>query len=136
MSPFALFLEQSWGLWTLAGTIVVKWWAIWFILGRNFSTTTTLTTLAVGGSAAMSTLLLKTGALGPFGGEGDPSWLAWGGAGFFTWILFSGVEVGLLTLAMKRHRRGWSWQKYDLVFYLSACAFVVIAVGTKMAFKA
>ena len=135
MTPLAHFLEHSWGFWTLVGTIAVKWWTVWFVLNRNFTVTTTLTMVAVGGSAAVSTLLLRTGALGTGSLEEGYGWLAWLASGLFAWALFSGTELFLLTLGMKKHRPGWTWRRYDILSYTFSCAVVVVFVAFKLFFR-
>ncbi|MCX8229338.1 MAG: hypothetical protein OTJ44_05225 [Planctomycetota bacterium] len=135
MTPLAHFLEHSWGFWTFVGTVVVKWWTIWFVLNRNFTVTTTLTMIAVGGSAAVSTLLLRTGALGMGGLEEGYGWLAWLASGVFVWILFAGIELSLLTLGMKKQRPGWMWRRYDMLSYSFSCAVIVVFVALKLAFR-
>ncbi|MDP6850609.1 MAG: hypothetical protein QGH51_09870 [Planctomycetota bacterium] len=96
--------------------LFVEWWAIWFTLGRNFSTTTTLTAIANGASFGLAALFIHSGALG-YGGGGFWGWLV---ALALVWIWNTGLECFALRVWMRRRRSQWRWNSFDLAVVAGA----------------
>ncbi|TAH34571.1 MAG: hypothetical protein EYC70_16695 [Planctomycetota bacterium] len=130
MSPLAALIADTAAPLVLAAAVLCEWWAVWFALGRNFSTTLKMTLVANGASLALGLLVRASGALGDAAAPGPApahSWLA-------AWLLLLAanlaVECGVLSLLMRRRRPSWRWNRYDLAVYAAAnaCSISLAAV--------
>ena len=139
MSPLAWTLQAMLDPAALALSLLVKWWTVWFVLGRNFSRTTAMVIGALLLTAGFSWLSWSSGALGPElqgGSSGREehlssfSWfVAWGLAGVVTLAL----ETSWLRFCMARLvRSDWRWRHYDRAGYALAhfaCLAAAVVYG-------
>ena len=131
MSPLAALMQASLQPLLLGGVLFLHWWAIWFTLGRNFTTTLMLEIVsrAVGLGGAWA--LVASGALGRSDTQLHGNWLGFGVAFAAAWLWFWAVEAAVLARLMQGLRPRWRWRPYDLAVlgvaqgcYLTAAAFL------------
>ena len=115
-SPLAAIFSGSLSSWVVVSVLLVEWWAIWFTLGRNFSTTTTLTAIANGASFGFAAAILHSGAIG-FGGGGFLGWLV---ALLLVWAWNTTLECFVLRFWMRRRRPQWRWNSFDFAVVTGA----------------
>ncbi len=121
MSPLAAVLVQTLSPWVVFPCLLIEWWAVWFTLGRNFTTTTLMTLAANGVSLLVSAALVFSGVLGdPSSPVGRPGPLRLALAVAVCLGLFLIVEAWVLRQLMRRLRAGWSWNGYDLATFGAA----------------
>jgi len=114
--------------------MLVEWWVIWFTLGRNFAATTRMLLGANLVSYGCAWCLIHSGALGPVVDghaiESDPGGLAaWLFAVLFSWFHLAVLETMVLRLMMRRERRGWLWDNYDLTLVVVANGLSPLLAG-------
>lgn len=131
MSTVAALMQASLHPILLAVVLILQWWAVWFTLGRNFSTTLmfVIASRAVGLGGAW--VLVASGALGRTDTQPQGNWVAFAVAFAAAWLWFWAVETAVLARLMDRMRHHWRWRPYDLVvlgvahfFYLAGAAFL------------
>jgi hypothetical protein len=115
----------------LGGVLFCHWWAVWFTLGRNFSTTLMFVICSRTVGLAGAWALVASGALGRSDSQLHGNWVGFSVAFAATWLWFWAVESAVLARLMQRMRRHWKWRPYDLavlgiahLFYLTAAAFL------------
>ncbi len=103
--------------------LLLKWWTIWFTLGRDFSRTSLLCVAAIGGASLGLLALLRSGAIGTSDGRLSGSLLS---AAILLWLAQGVAEAWVLREGMRRMAlRRWSWSRYDLGSYLLTHGLVV-----------
>ena len=121
MSPLAWTLQALLHPAALAVALLVKWWTIWFVFGRNFTRTSAMCLSALGASALSCWWVISSQALGTVT-EGDPAadltagswWTSFAVAVLATLAL----ETAILRWWMARLvRPDWSWRNYDRLGY-------------------
>jgi hypothetical protein len=124
MNPFTVVLLGCLHPLALLAGLLLKWWAIWFALGRNFSRTSVLCLLAFLSSTGFALIILQSHATGLGGDESvssDFSVSAWLVAFFLVWMGLSSIELWILRRGMRRMVRAeWSWRRSDLMVYQAA----------------
>ncbi len=121
MSPLAAVLARTFSPWFLIPVLLIEWWAVWFTLGRNFTTTSLMALTANAASLLVSALLVASGALGDPEAEVLPFGLpALVGAVLAAVAATLAVEALVLRGLMRRLRPGWSWDRYDLMIFGAA----------------
>jgi hypothetical protein len=121
MNPFTVVLMGCLHPLALLAGLGLKWWVIWFALGRNFSRTSVLSLLAFCSSAAAAFVVIQSQAAGmnsnPSVDSEYPAY-AWLTAFILVWLGLSSVEMWALRLGMRRMVRSeWSWRRSDLAVY-------------------
>lgn len=121
MSPLAWTLQALIHPAALAVALLVKWWTIWFILGRNFSRTSAMCLSSIGASALLNWWLVDSRALGPVT-EGDPASdltaTAWWTSFAVAALVVLALETAVLRWWMARLvRPDWQWRNYDRLGY-------------------
>lgn len=117
MSPLADLMRATLQPWMVAATVFLEWWLLWFTLGRPFQETALLAISARGASLGGFWALLASGALGPLSGTEavlDPGLAGWLGACAASWLMACAVEAAVVGWIMRRRRRSWRWNRYDL----------------------
>ena len=131
MSTVAALMQASLHPILLAVVLILQWWAVWFTLGRNFSTTLmfVIASRAVGLGGAW--VLVASGALGRSDTQLHGNWVGFTVAFAAAWLWFWAVETAVLARLMDRMRHRWRWRPYDLVVlgvahlsYLTGAAFL------------
>jgi len=128
MTPFQVVLLGSLHPLALLAGLMLKWWVIWFALGRNFSRTSVLSLLAFSSSSICAWLILHSQAIGPAGPDPSQAVLvssptnyplsAWLAGFLLGWFVLSTIEMWLLRLGMRRMVRSeWSWRRSDFTLY-------------------
>lgn len=121
MSPLAWILQALIQPAAIAVALLIKWWTIWFVLGRNFSRTTAMSVTTLGVTALSSWWVVSSRALGAAAG-GDPAggfpadswWTSFVVAALVTLVL----ETTILRWWMARLvRHDWRWRNYDRFGY-------------------
>ncbi len=97
------------------------WWTIWFVLGRNFSTTTLMLLVSRALTFGGLWVVLVSGAVG----VADTSAAEYGmGANIIAiatlFTLFYLSDVLVLKIVMRRVRSGFSWKRHDLISFAVA----------------
>lgn len=114
MSPFAELLAGPWRPLIGSGILFAHGWALWFVLGQNFTKTLFMSVASRAVVGVGSLGLLASGALGRPDAGWEPDRLAWGIAALAAWILCWSLDVAVLGLIMRRMQPGWRWHAYDL----------------------
>lgn len=121
MSPLAQLLLQTLSPWVVLPGLLIEWWAVWFTLGRNFTTTSLFVLIANGASLLAATVLVFSGVLGDAAlGWRPPAWPPALVAALAALLLDVAVEGLVLRTLMRRLRGGWSWNRYDLLTFAAA----------------
>jgi len=114
VSPFAEILASPWRLLIGLGILFAHGWTLWFVLGQNFSRTLFMSVASRAVVGVGSLGLLASGALGRPEPGWEPETLAWAVAGLAAWLLCWSIDVGVLSILMRRMQPGWRWHAYDL----------------------
>ncbi|MCH2101755.1 MAG: hypothetical protein MK209_07520 [Planctomycetes bacterium] len=135
MSPLAWSLQALVHPVSFGVAMLVKWWAIWFIFGRDFSRTSWMCLTAVLAVWLASGWVVQSDALGPVAGHDHRGYYP--GQYFDAMALWSSYAVVLITTLvleasilrwwMKRLvRPDWRWRHYDRMGYAFAHLLTVI----------
>lgn len=114
MNAFVALIFSTHTWLALVLIVGIEWWAVWFTLGRNFSTTLVLTLIANACSLGGVSLLVWSGALGPAAGEVQAHPFSWVMAFLGLWIWSWLLEMVSLRRMMRISRKKWEWDPYDL----------------------
>jgi hypothetical protein len=111
----------------IAGILFFHWWTIWFVLGRNFSTTTLMLLVSRGITFGALYLVLVSGVVGhAVAAQPEYSLLENMMASLLMLILFWVSDIALLKLVMRRARNGFSWKRHDMISLgVANCIYVV-----------
>jgi hypothetical protein len=131
LSPLAALFEACLNPFLVLIVIFLHWWVVWFTLGRNFSTTQSLTVFARLVSIGGGYVLVASGALGVSDTQLDGNWMAWVIAISAAWLWFWNLEAAVLAWGMQRRRKSWRWNPYDLA--VLGAAHVVYLIGAALA---
>jgi len=131
VSPLAELFQANLNPFLVPIVIFLHWWVVWFILGRDFSTTLWLTLLARVISVGGGYVLVVSGALGGPDAQLSENWLAWVVAIGAAWLWFWNLEAAVLAWGMQRRRKSWRWNPYDLA--VLGAAHVVYLIGAALA---
>lgn len=125
MSPLAALVQETSSPLVLLLAVGCEWWAIWFVLGRDFATTLRFTLLSNAASLAAGNVLRLAGALGPAAAAAGAAPVAWIAAWLALLAANSTCEAFVLRQLMRRQRRQWSWNRYDLAVFVAANALTL-----------
>jgi hypothetical protein len=114
MNPFAEVLASPWQLLLGSGILFIHGWTLWFVLGQNFSRTLFMSVASRAVVGAGSLGFIASGALGRPDLSWEPPTPAWVVAGLAAWLLCWSIDVGVLSIIMRRVQPGWRWHAYDL----------------------
>ena len=113
MSPLGELIYAGFAPWTLGAILITEWWVVWFVLGRQFRTTSILVLLANGISASVLALLFTAGSFGAGEPVAAASNLALGLSCAALGFSLAGLEAAVLRRWMRRQRCSWDWNRYD-----------------------
>lgn len=132
MSPLAWTIQACLVPAAIGFAVLVKWWTIWFVLGQNFSRTTSMLLSALAINLMGGWLLFRSGAIGsadPAHADPDISSSAWYVAWLACYCMSLAIESAWLRICMRRLvRPDWTWRHYDRLGYAIA-HFVVLAAA-------
>ena len=106
------------------------WWTIWFVLGRNFGTTTLMLLASRALALGALWLVLASGAVGS-AAEVATEFSASESitAALILLVLFYCSDVLMLKVVMRRVRNGFTWKRHDLIsFAVANCVYLVGAL--------
>jgi hypothetical protein len=114
----------------VACVLFFHWWTIWFVLGRNFGTTTLLLLVSRVLTLGALWLVLASGAVGrgaevatEFGASERIT------AALILLALFYCSDILMLKVVMRRVRNGFTWKRHDLIsFAVANCVYLVGAL--------
>ncbi len=115
MSPLGDLIRAGASPWVLGAVLVTEWWAIWFVLGRQFRTTSVLVLLTNGLTTGVLALLLYSETLGSGSLAFKATWMAQCLSFLVLGLCLAATEAAVLRGWMRLHRRSWNWDRYDLV---------------------
>ena len=107
------------------------WWTIWFVLGRNFGTTTLMLLASRALTLGALWLVLASGAVGS-GAEVATEFSASESitAALILLTLFYCSDILMLKVVMRRVRNGFTWKRHDLIsFAVANCVYLVGALS-------
>lgn len=121
MSPLAWTLQALIHPAAIAVALLIKWWTIWFVLGRNFSRTTAMCVTALGATALSSWWVVSSRALGSVT-DGDPAGELHAGSWWTSFVVAVLVTLVLETMVLRWWmarlvRHDWRWRSYDRLGY-------------------
>jgi hypothetical protein len=114
----------------VAGVLFFHWWTIWFVLGRNFSTTTLMLLVSRVLTIGALWVVLASGAVGS-GAEAAREFSASENitAALMLLALFYYSDILTLKVIMRRVRNGFTWKRHDLIsFAVANCVYLAGAL--------
>jgi hypothetical protein len=114
----------------VAGVLFFHWWTIWFVLGRNFSTTTLMLLVSRVLTSGALWVVLASGAVGS-GAEAAREFSASENitAALMLLALFYYSDILTLKVIMRRVRNGFTWKRHDLIsFAVANCVYLAGAL--------
>jgi hypothetical protein len=114
----------------VACVLFFHWWTIWFVLGRNFSTTTLMLLVSRVLTSGALWVVLVSGAVGS-GAEAASEFSASENitAALMLLALFYYSDILMLKVVMRRVRNGFTWKRHDLIsFAVANCVYLVGAL--------
>jgi hypothetical protein len=115
---------------TVLAVMFLHWWTIWFVLGRNFSTTTLMLFASRGLTLTALFLVLLSGAIGD-STVAEFSFAELALASALLFVIFYLSDILLLKTIMRRVREGFTWKRHDLISFVVANFIYVAAVFAK-----
>ncbi|MDP6963424.1 MAG: hypothetical protein QGF46_04580 [Planctomycetota bacterium] len=111
----------------VAVMLFLQWWTIWFVLGRNFSTTTLLLLVSRVLCLAVLALVLHSGVIGAdIALISDFTIIELSFASLLIYLVYFLSDILLLKAVMRRVRIGFTWKRHDLMSFAFA-NFVYVA---------
>ena len=114
----------------VACVMFFHWWTIWFVLGRNFGTTTLMLLASRALTLGVLWLVLASGAVGS-GTEVATEFTASESitAALMLLALFYCSDILMLKVVMRRVRDGFTWRRHDLIsFAVANCVYLIGAL--------
>jgi hypothetical protein len=111
----------------VACVLFFHWWTIWFVLGRNFSTTTIMLLMSRVLTIGALWVVLASGAVGS-GAETASEFSASENitAAMLLFALFYNSDILILKVVMRRVRNGFTWKRHDIIsFAVANCVYIV-----------
>lgn len=105
----------------VVGILFFHWWTIWFVLGRNFGTTSLMLLVSRALTFGALHLVLFSGVVGHAVAT-QPTYSLFENtmAALLMLILFWVSDIALLKLVMRRARNGFSWKRHDMISFAVA----------------
>jgi hypothetical protein len=114
----------------VACVLFFHWWTIWFVLGRNFGTTTLMLLVSRVLTIGALWVVLASGAVGS-GAEAAREFSASENitAALMLLALFYYSDILTLKVIMRRVRNGFTWKRHDLIsFAVANCVYLAGAL--------